>query len=48
MNLNDHAKNVELAIVNYEHGWGQEVVYTYRRSNTSVTLNAFYQEGHSQ
>lgn len=47
MNLNTLAKNIELQLVNNEHGWGREIVYTYRETNTTLDpIKAFYQEGH--
>lgn len=47
MNLNDLSKNVELQIVNNEHGWGRSIKYTYRETNQVIdSVNAFYQEGH--
>jgi len=46
MNLNDHARTVELSLVNDVHGWGQEITYTYRRTNITVSpVKAFCQEG---
>jgi hypothetical protein len=47
MNLNTLAKDIELHIVNHEHGWGVQIKYTYRRTNQVVSeVSAMYQEGH--
>jgi hypothetical protein len=47
MDLNTLSKNIELNIVGYEHGWGVEITYTYRRTGQELTpLRAFHIEGH--
>jgi len=47
MNLNTLSTNIELAIVNNEYGWGQNISYTHRRSTTSIPdIKAFCQDGH--
>lgn len=47
MDLNTLARDIELNIVGYKHGWGVEITYTYRSSGQEITpLRAFYMEGH--
>lgn len=47
MNLNDSSKAIELQIVNYEHGWGQKITYTYREGGLAIPdISAMFQEGH--
>lgn len=47
MNLNTLATNIELSIVNNEHGWGQTIQYTHRRTSTLIpSIQAFCQDGH--
>jgi len=46
MSLNTLARSMELQIVNNTNGWGQDILYTYRKTNTTTTpIKAFCQEG---
>lgn len=46
MNLKDLAREIELRVVNHEHGWGTLINYTHRNTNTTISdIKAMCQDG---